>query len=111
MEMKTTLAAILAAATIASAAVSSSTPAEARWRGAPVAAGIIGGIAAGALIAGAARANPYYGNGPGYYGYGPPPAPVYYGGGPAYYGPPCSWQRQRFWDGYGWRIRKVRVCY
>jgi len=22
----------------------------------------------------------------------------------------CVWQRQRFWDGYGWRIRRVRVC-
>ena len=64
-------------------------------------------IAAGALIAGAARANPYYA--PGYYGYAP--APAYYGGGPAYYGPPCTWQRQRFWDGYGWRIRRVQVCY
>jgi hypothetical protein len=26
------------------------------------------------------------------------------------YGPPCFWQRQRFWDGYGWRVRSVRVC-
>jgi len=26
----------------------------------------------------------------------------YYGG--------CVWQRQRFWDGYGWRFRRVRVC-
>ena len=36
-------------------------------------------------------------------------------GGPAYvvdpgYGPDCIWQRQRFWDGYGWRVRNVRVC-
>ena len=22
----------------------------------------------------------------------------------------CYWQRQRFWDGYGWRVRNVRVC-
>ena len=22
----------------------------------------------------------------------------------------CVWQQQRFWDGYGWRIRRVRVC-
>jgi hypothetical protein len=102
--MKKTLAAVLAAATIAGAAVSSSTPAEARWRGGAVAAGVIGGIAAGALIAGAA-ANPYYG--PGYYG---GPAPVYYGG-PGYYGPRCYWERQRFWDGWGWRFRNVRVCY
>ena len=59
------------------------------------AAGVIGGIAAGALIAGAAR--PY-----GYGAYGYAPAPVY--------GPPCYWQRQRFWDGYGWRMRRIWVC-
>ena len=40
-------------------------------------------------------------------------APGY--GGPAYvvdpgYGESCIWQRQRFWDGYGWRVRNVRVC-
>ena len=37
-----------------------------------------------------------------------------YYGGPAYVaepvGPECIWQRQRFWDGYGWRVRSVRVC-
>lgn len=73
------------------------TPQPAQARGGAVAAGIIGGLAAGALI-GSAVANPYYG--PGYY----------YGPGPAYYGPHCWWQRERFWDGYGWRIRRIRVC-
>jgi hypothetical protein len=99
--MKHTLTALAAAAAIAITAVGAPTKAEARWRGGGgVAAGIIGGIAAGALIAGASRH--YYGPG---YGYG-------YYGGPAYaYGPPCYWQRQRIWDGYGWRIRRVRVCY
>jgi hypothetical protein len=46
--------------------------------------------------------------GPGYY-YGP----GYYGlGYPAYAGAygPCYWQHQRFWDGYGWQVRNVRVC-
>ena len=34
-----------------------------------------------------------------------------YYGGPAYVAAPgCYWQRQRFWDGYGWRFRRVRVC-
>ncbi len=61
-----------------------------------------------AIVGGAiASQNGYYG--PGYY------APGYYGGGPAYvvdpgYGESCIWQRQRFWDGYGWRVRNVRVC-
>jgi hypothetical protein len=99
--MKNTLTALAAAAAIAIAAVGAPTKAEARWRGGGVAAGVIGGLAAGAIIAGASR--PYYGG----YGYGP--GYGYYG--PAYaYGPPCYWQRQRFWDGYGWRIRRVRVC-
>ena len=22
----------------------------------------------------------------------------------------CEWVNQRFWDGYGWRVRRVRVC-
>jgi hypothetical protein len=63
----------------------------------------------GAIVGGAiASQNGYYG--PGYYA----PAPGYYGG-PAYvaepgYGPDCIWQRQRFWDGFGWRVRSVRVC-
>jgi hypothetical protein len=63
---------------------------------------------AGAIVGGAiASQHGYYG--PGYY------APGYYGGGPAYvvdpgYGESCIWQRQRFWDGYGWRVRNVRVC-
>jgi hypothetical protein len=98
--MRNTITALVAAATMAVAAVSIPSKAEARWRGGGgVAAGVIGGIAAGALIAGAANGGYGYGPGYGYYG------------GPAYaYGPPCYWQRQRFWDGYGWRIRRVRVC-
>ena len=93
-----TLTAIAAAATVILAAVAAPQPAEARHGGA-VAAGIIGGLAAGALIGAAAANGPYYGYGP-----------AYYGPGPAYYGPPCYWTRQRVWDGYGWGWRRVRVC-
>jgi len=60
-----------------------------------IAAGIIGGLAAGAIIGGAAAHA-----GPGYY----------YGPGPVYYGPRCWWRRERVWDGWGWRLRRVRVC-
>ena len=100
--MKMTLTALAAAATVAITAMAAPTSAEARWRGGggAVAAGVIGGIAAGALIAGS---RPGYG-----YGYGGPayyPAPAYYGG------PACTWRRERFWDGYGWRVRRVQVCY
>jgi hypothetical protein len=97
--MRTSLTAVAAAAVLAISAVSLPSQAEARWRGGGVAAGVIGGLAAGALIAGAAR--PAYGYG---YGYGP----GYYA--PAYGGPPCYWRRQSFWDGYGWRVRRVQVC-
>jgi len=96
--MKKTLMALAAVATLA---VSSLAPAPAhaqRGLGAGIAAGVIGG----ALIGGAIANSPAYGYGPGYYG------------GPAYVAGPgygnCFWQRQRFWDGYGWRIRRVRVC-
>ena len=39
--------------------------------------------------------------------------PVYYGGGPYYaYGGGCGCylQRERYWDGFGWRVHRVRVC-
>ena len=103
-KMTKTLTAIAAAATIAVAAVAAPQPAEAR--GGRIAAGIIGGLAAGALI-GAAVNGPYYGYRP-YYGYGPG---YYNGPGPVYYGDsPCYWSHRRFWDGWGWHVRRVRVC-
>ena len=91
-----TLTALAAATTLGFAAIAAPQPAEAR--GGAIAAGIIGGLAAGAII-GSAVHGPYYGYGPGY-NYGP--APVYYGG--------CYWTRQRVWDGWGWQFRRVRVC-
>jgi hypothetical protein len=117
---------LVALATIATLAFSGSAPAHAqRYLG----AAIFGGLIGGAIIGSAVAASPYY-YGPGYYApgaygpgpyapgpyYGPRPyaAPAPYYGGPAYvaaadpYG--CYWQRQRFWDGYGWRFRRVRVC-
>jgi len=101
--MKKTIMALLAVATVAGSL--GATPAQAqRGVGAGIAAGLIGGAIVGGAIA---SQNGY---GPGYYA----PAPGYYGG-PAYvaepgYGPDCIWQRQRFWDGFGWRVRSVRVC-
>jgi len=94
-----TLTALAAAATIGLAAVAAPQPAEARNGGA-IAAGIIGGLAVGALVGAAAANSPYYGYGPGYYAAGP----AYYGYGG------CYWTRQRVWDGWGWRARPVRVC-
>jgi hypothetical protein len=100
--MRKTLMALAAIATLAVSAAASPANAQ-RGFGAGLAAGVIGGA-----IVGGALAGPGYYYGPGYY---PGPRYGYYGPGYAgdYYGG-CYWQRQRFWDGYGWRIRRVRVC-
>jgi hypothetical protein len=105
--MKHTIIALAAAATLAAALPSS---AQAHCRGCGVAAGVVGGLAAGAII-GSAIAGPraYEVPPPAYYG--PPPAPVYVEPEREYYeGPACHIERQRFWDGYGWRHRRVEVC-
>jgi uncharacterized membrane protein len=102
--MRKTLMALAAVATLAISAVAAPAPAHAqRGLGAAIAGGLIGGAIVGGALAGPG----YYG--PGYYG------PGYGYGGPAYVAGPgyddgCVWQRQRFWDGYGWRFRNVRVC-
>lgn len=89
--MKKTFAAFVAVATIAGSLAS--TPASAQ-RG--VAAGIVGGLIGGAIIGGAiASSRPAYAA----------PAPVYVDDYPA-----CRMVRERFWDGYGWRHRRVEVC-
>ena len=95
--MTKTLTALATAATLAVAAIAAPAPAEARNGGA-IAAGVIGGLAAGAII-GSATARPY-----GYYD-------GYYGGGPYYAAGGCGWRRERFWDGYRWRTHRVQVCY
>jgi hypothetical protein len=89
--MKKTFAAFVAVATIAGSLAS--TPASAQ-RG--VAAGVVGGLIGGAIIGGAiASSRPAYAA----------PAPVYVDDYPA-----CRMVRERFWDGYGWRHRRVEVC-
>src|SRR5688572_32037787 len=69
--MRKLFIALVAALTIAGSVAAVPGEAEARWRGGAVAAGVIGGLAAGAIIAGATA--PYY--------YAPPPPP------PGYYAP------------------------
>ena len=82
-----------AVASVAVAMLAAPTGARADNSGA-VAAGVIGGLAVGAMIGSAAAAN----NGP------------YYQPAPAYYGPSCYWARQRVWDGFAWRWTRMRVC-
>ncbi|WP_024511071.1 hypothetical protein [Bradyrhizobium sp. ARR65] len=94
--MKKTVAALLAVATVAGSLVSVAPAAQAHdGVGAGIAAGLLGGAIVGGAIA---ASRPAYG-GPVYVA---EPAPPPYG---------CYWQRQRYWDGYGWVIRPVRVCY
>ncbi len=113
---KTGLAAVLATATVAGTTLSGVSEAEAghrRGHGAAVAAGIIGGIAAGALIAGAAR--PAYGGSVYYdepsYGYRPVRSYRTYD----YYDEPaqdCHWERRRVrLDPWTYTVRRVQVCY
>ncbi|MGL5167978.1 MAG: hypothetical protein ACRC9K_19000 [Afipia sp.] len=100
--MKKIVLAVATAATLAVTALAAPAPAEARGGRIAVGLGILGGAIAGAAIA---NSGGYYGPGYGYYGgpgYGY--APAYYGGGG------CYLQRERFWDGYGWRVRRVQVC-
>jgi hypothetical protein len=88
--MRKTLVALAAVATLACSAVA--TPAQAqRGLGAAIAGGLIGGAIVGGAIA---ASRPAYGG------------PVYVEEAP----PPCHWARERFWDGYEWRFRRVEVC-
>jgi hypothetical protein len=103
------LFALAAASLMASAALP--TMAEADWRygrrhhGGDVALGILGGVAAGALIAGAVRPPLVYDELP------PPPRayrprPVY-----IYEEPRCYWTRQKIWlDSWTYQVRRVQVC-
>ncbi len=94
--MKKALTTILVAGTMAIAAVAAPAPAQARNEGA-VAAGVIGGLAVGALIASSANRS---------YAYAP--GPVYYYDEPAYRH--CYITRQQVWTYYGPRWQRVRVC-
>jgi hypothetical protein len=89
--MKKTISTLLALATIAGSLAA--TPPASAQRG--VAAGLVGGLIGGAIVGGAiASSRPVYAA----------PAPVYVEG------PPCRFVRERFWDGYAWRFRRVEVC-
>ena len=103
--MTRALTAIAAAGVLALASTCVTNDAQAqRCRGCGIGLGIVGGLAAGAIIGGAAaRPYGYYGGPYGYYDSG-------YYGGPYYASAPCGWHRERFWDGFRWRVHRVPNC-
>jgi len=132
--MRKSLIALAGAASIGVASLAAPSPANAWCVGCAVGAGILGGIAAGAIVGSAIAHSPYY-YPPGYYypppppGYYPPP-PDYYP--PGYYPPPppppgaaapppaayaqsapgCHWAKRKVWveeRGY-YQWRTVQVC-
>ena len=94
--MKKTMLALATVATVAVGTLSAPTTADARCYGCAVGAGLAAGVIGGAIIGGAiASSRPAYGG------------PVYVEEAPY---PACRMVRERFWDGYDWRYRRVEVC-
>jgi hypothetical protein len=95
---------IVAAAAAIAVAGTVSQPAHAGDRGGAIAAGVLGGLAVGAMV-GAAASQPRYA----------PPPPAYVVDEPVYAAPPprCYWTRgEPTWDGYRgvWVRPRVQVC-
>lgn len=91
--VKQALTATLIAATMGGAMITMPSTAEARGgRNAAIAAGAVGAIALGAAAAAAANNRG--------------PDRVYVEERES----DCYWQRQRVWDGYGYRVQRVQVC-
>ncbi len=85
---------IVAAVAAIAVAGTVSQPAHAGGRDGAIAAGVIGGLAVGAMVGAAASQPRYYGPPPAYYG---EPEPVYVAPPP----PRCYWTRgEPTWDGY-----------
>jgi hypothetical protein len=98
--MKKAILAIAAAAIVAAGTMTAPKPAEARCYGCGVGAGVIGGLAAGAIIGGAIANQNAYGYPRAYYpvaGY----EPYGYGAPPPYACPGGYWARRPLRDGYG----------
>ena len=100
--MKKTISGLVAVATVAGSLMSV-TPAANAENG-QIAAGVVGGLIGGALLGGAiasSRPAPVY----------VAPAPVYVAPAPVYVEEPaCRLVRERYWDGYDWRMRRIQVC-
>src|SRR5262249_10559086 len=124
--MHRSIIALVGAAGIGVATLAIPAPASADCVGCAIGAGILGGVAAGAIIGGALAHNPPpppprpYPPPPGYYPPPPPPG-AYYPPPPRAYGPPppayaelgpgCYWGRRTVWvEGYGYQRRTIQIC-
>jgi len=124
--MHKSIIALVGAAGVGVATFAAPAPASADCVGCAIGAGILGGVAAGAIIGGAIANSPpppppghYPPPPPGYYP--PPPPPGYYPPPPGAYGPPpgayaelapgCYWGRRNVWvEGYGYQRRTIQIC-
>ena len=126
MASRTTKFGILSVAALAAGMMIAAPAAHADWRhghryrgGGNVAAGLIGGLALGALavgvIASSRPAYAYQAPPPRHgYGYGYAPAPVYDAQPRVVYdrGPFCEIRCQKVWlDSWTYEVRKVRICH
>jgi hypothetical protein len=109
--MHKSLIGLAAAASLGLASLALPSTANAGCYGCAVGAGVLGGVAAGAIIGSAIANNPPPPP-PGYYAPPPPPPPGYYpAAGYAQLAPGCYWGRRRVWvEGYGYQVRTVQVC-
>jgi hypothetical protein len=111
--MHKSLIGLAAAGALGLATLAAPNTANAGCYGCAVGAGIIGGVAAGAIIGSAIANNPP--PPPGYYP-PPPPPPGYYqppppGPGYAQLAPGCYWGKRKVWiEGYGYQWRTVQIC-
>jgi hypothetical protein len=127
--MHKSIIALVGAAGIGIATLAAPAPASADCVGCAIGAGILGGVAAGAIIGGAIANSPPPPPPPGYYpppppgyyppppppdAYGPPPPPGAYGPPPPAYAelaPGCRWGRRTVSvEGYGYQRRTVQIC-
>ena len=107
--MHKSLIGLAAAASLGLAALAVPSTANAGCYGCAVGAGVLGGVAAGAIIGSAIANNPP--PPPGYYAPPPPPPGYYPAAGYAQLAPGCYWGRRRVWvEGYGYQVRTVQVC-
>jgi hypothetical protein len=117
--MHKSLIALVGAAGVGLASLATPSAANAGCFGCIVGAGILGGVAAGAIVGSAIANSPPPPPPPGYYpppppGYYPPPPPGAYYPPPAAYaqlGPGCHWGHRKVWvEGYGYQWQTFQVC-